>query len=194
MTVLHRTAPRRLLGTLVALFGIGLGGCASTNVGNTWQCPLLQGSVCARVAEADPAAPQRVSMEMPATTGTAVEPSTVRARRYRSGTGARVPITGPASRSRASEPTCRGICRPQDRPARSARSTDEESDGRSNTQAETASQDDDLKPEGSWRDSARTAEVLGRIWIAAYVDAAGVYHEASWVRVVIEPAGWRHAP
>ena len=194
MTVLHRTAPRRLLGTLVALFGIGLGGCASTNVGNTWQCPLLQGSVCARVAEADPAAPQRVSMEMPATTGTVVEPSTVRARRYRNGTGARVPVTGPASRSRASEPTCRGICRPQDRPGRSAGSTDDEPDGWRDTHAVTGSEGDEPQRAASWRDSARTAEVLGRIWIAPYVDVMGVYHEASWVRVVIEPAGWRHAP
>ena len=92
MTALHRTAPRRLFGTLVALFAIGLGGCASTNVGNTWQCPLLQGSVCARVAEADPAAPQSgFRWKCPQTTGTAVESSTVRARRYRSGTGARAP-------------------------------------------------------------------------------------------------------
>ena len=194
MTVLHRTTPRGLLGTLVALIGIGLGGCAATNVGNSWQCPLVQGSACARVAEADPAAPQRVSMGTPADVGTATESSAVRARRYRNGTGARVPATGSASRPRASEPTCRGSCRPQDRPARNAGSTDDEPVGRSDTQAETASQDDDLKPEGSWRESARTPEVLGRIWIAPYVDAAGVYHEASWVRVVIEASGWRKTP
>lgn len=37
----------------------------------------------------------------------------------------------------------------------------------------------------------RTPEVIGRIWIAPYVDDAGMYHEAAWVRVVIEPARWR---
>ena len=37
----------------------------------------------------------------------------------------------------------------------------------------------------------RTEEVVGRIWIAPYVDGNGVYHEASWVRVVLEPARWR---
>ena len=59
-------------GRSVALFGIGLGGCASTNVGNTWQCPLLQGSVCARVAEADPGgAKARFDGHAPATAGTA---------------------------------------------------------------------------------------------------------------------------
>ena len=37
----------------------------------------------------------------------------------------------------------------------------------------------------------RTPEMIGRIWIAPYVDAEGIYHEASWVRAVLEPAGWR---
>jgi len=37
----------------------------------------------------------------------------------------------------------------------------------------------------------RTGEVVARIWIAPFVDADGVYREASHVRVVLEPAGWR---
>ena len=37
----------------------------------------------------------------------------------------------------------------------------------------------------------RTNEIVARIWIAPFVDAAGVYREASHVRVVLEPAGWR---
>ncbi len=40
-------------------------------------------------------------------------------------------------------------------------------------------------------DDLRTAEVIGRIWIAPFVDAEGVYHEAGWVRAVMEPSGWR---
>lgn len=40
----------------------------------------------------------------------------------------------------------------------------------------------------------RTAERIGRIWIGPYVDASGVYREASWVRVVIEPSRWTVAP
>ncbi len=196
MTVLDRTAARVLVGTLVAL---ALGGCAATNVGNTWQCPLVQGSVCARVAEVDPAAPKRVSMGTPADVVTLTEPSAVRARpfrarRYRNATGARVPATRAAPRARESEPTCQGTCRLSDRFGRGAGSTDEEPEDRRDTQAEAGSDGDRLPPAGSWRDSARTPEVLGRIWIAAYVDTAGVYHESSWVRVVIEPAGWRQAP
>ncbi len=40
-------------------------------------------------------------------------------------------------------------------------------------------------------DGLRTSEIIGRIWIAPYVDDAGMYHEAGWVRVVFEPARWR---
>ena len=202
MTVLDRTVVRVLVGTLVAL---ALGGCAATNVGNSWQCPLVQGSVCARVAEADPAAPKRVSMGTPGsmdTLGDAVtstQPSAgharpFRARRYRNGTGARVPATGPAARARVSEPTCQGTCPLSDRLAWRAGSTDKEPEDRRDTQAGAGSDGHGLQPAGSWRDSARTPEVLGRIWIAPYVDTAGVYHESSSVRVVIEPAGWWQAP
>ena len=83
-----------------------------------------------------------------------------------------------------------------DRLAWRAGSTDKEPEDRRDTQAGAGSDGDrhGLQPAGSWRDSARTPEVLGRIWIAPYVDTAGVYHESSWVRVVIEPAGWRQAP
>ena len=41
------------------------------------------------------------------------------------------------------------------------------------------------------RDDHRTDEVVARIWIAPFVDADGVYREASWVRAVLEAAGWR---
>ena len=44
----------------------------------------------------------------------------------------------------------------------------------------------------SGADELRTPEVIGQIWIAPYVDSLGIYHEASWVRVVFEPAGWKH--
>ena len=89
-----RVAAAALAGALL------LGGCAATHVGNTWQCPLVQGSVCARVAEADPAAPTRVSMDTPAEAGAATEPSAVRARRYRNGTGHAYP---PPERRRGRE-------------------------------------------------------------------------------------------
>ena len=52
--------------------------------------------------------------------------------------------------------------------------------------AEPASAEDD--PDA---DDLRTGEVVARIWIAPFVDEGGVYREASHVRVVLEPAGWR---
>ena len=45
--------------------------------------------------------------------------------------------------------------------------------------------------DGPQADDLRTGEVVARIWIAPFVDANGVYREASHVRVVLEPAGWR---
>ena len=37
----------------------------------------------------------------------------------------------------------------------------------------------------------RAPEVIGRVWIAPFVDAGGIYREAHWVRVVMAPAEWR---
>ena len=52
--------------------------------------------------------------------------------------------------------------------------------------AEPASLEND-----SGGDDLRSGEVVARIWIAPFVDAGGVYREATHVRVVLEPAGWR---
>ena len=191
MSMLDTTRLRALAGIVVAF---ALGGCAATNVGNTWQCPLVQGSVCARVAEADPAAPGRVSMDTPADVIAAPDPSAIRARRYRNATGARVPVTGSAARARESEPACGEVCHPGDRLGRNSRNSTQKSQSRRDSQAGTGSDGADPEPAGSWRDGARTPEVLGRIWIAPYVDGDGAYHEASWVRVVLEPARWRREP
>ena len=57
--------------------------------------------------------------------------------------------------------------------------------------AEPASAEDDPGGDGLRGDDLRTGEVVARIWIAPFVDANGVYREASHVRVVLEPAGWR---
>ena len=52
-----------------------------------------------------------------------------------------------------------------------------------------------LQDDGAEEDLAarglRTGEVVARIWIAPFVDADGVYREASHVRAVLAPAGWR---
>lgn len=42
----------------IAAAALALAGCAADYVGEDWQCPLAQGSVCASVAAADPAVPE----------------------------------------------------------------------------------------------------------------------------------------
>ena len=49
----------------------------------------------------------------------------------------------------------------------------------------------DEAEDGPQAGDLRTGEVVARIWIAPFVDANGVYREASYIRVVLEPAGWR---
>ena len=147
-----------VLGTLV------LGGCATSHVGNTWQCPLIEGQPCQSVKDADPAAQVLANADI-------------------SDSAASELFRADKARERAPEATCRGGCRPFGWLRRAFTPRDEEQkdagvdavgteDG-TDAQAGTASGGDELEPEASWRDGARTPEVLGRIWIAPYVDAAG---------------------
>ena len=177
------------LGTLV------LGGCATSHVGNTWQCPLIEGQPCQSVRDADPAAPVLPDPDI-------------------SGSAASGLFRSDTAGARSAQVKCRGGCRPFAWLRRAFASGNGDrtdagvdavgTDAGADAQAENASgsegppraglQPAGLQPAGPWRDGARTPEVLGRIWIAPYVDSAGVYHEGSWVRVVFEPAGWRNAP
>ena len=191
---------------VVGWLATGVGGCAATHVGNDWQCPLAQGSVCTRVAAADPAAPPGTLTGAVADTEPVTQQSEPHASRYRTGTGARRPSARPWTGAREPEAQCRENCRPRDE---RVGADDGLGDGiwalartgvAGNPAGTSAGKD---RSEGEspghesgavWLDSARTAEVIGRIWIAPYVDAAGVYHEAGWIRVVLEPAGWRRNP
>ena len=201
------------------LGAILMGGCATSHVGNSWQCPLVQGSVCARVAEADPASPGRIPTYTNEAAGAATEEFATRVRGYRNATGARWPAARAAASAPEPESICQGDCRVRNRRAQDGGAqhrighgfggTVAESAGAREIAGDTAPGVDDppsagllsaglpsagLPSAGHWRDGARTAEVVGRIWIAPYVDEHGIYHEASWVRVVIEPAGWSVNP
>ena len=178
-----------------------LGGCAASHVGNAWQCPLLQGQPCVSVSQIDPAAPDRRSDTIYShAEGVLVAPLETPLYRSASITEAGSVGTGNAGVA-VRKPICRGGCRPFMRLRRLGRThvgtsantgADEidsgnESGGGSAAQAlalTQAAQDPDAT-------LLRTPEVIGRIWIAPYVDAEGIYHEASWVRAVFEPAGWR---
>ena len=157
-----------------------LAGCSATHVGESWQCPLAQGTSCTTIAEADPA--------VPADARSAVlfgEPLH----------GARHPVGGAAAgvlRDRGE--ACDRDCGPL------AWLTGLFSGGTGNDpaalppEAPAAAEGAEPVAPGSAitaADSLRVPEVLGRIWIAPFVDADGIYREAHWVRVVLEPAGWK---
>ena len=213
MTQGTKYAPRRLAMPAAALIGaLALAGCSSGNIGETWQCPLAEGGSCDSVAAADPAVPDMggrtvlgeplwrargAGSPIPAETSCPAEcsggfdpfawlawlfgaeasegeaRSAAESGRALSATAAQSPdarsgeeISAPAAAATAALPDEPDS--PQDDPARNDPVTDE-------------MREDDL----------RTGEVVARIWIAPFVDADGVYREASHVRVVLEPAGWR---
>ena len=167
-----------------ALAALLLAGCSSGHVGEDWQCPLAAGGSCASVAAADPAVPK------PAV-----------ARRSSPGEPIRLlPRESEASPSSMETRSCTVNCgfdpfawlarllgaetgdggkhpaepEPVALPAEAAQAEDRPADN------------DDLAA-----DTLRTGERVARIWIAPFVDANGIYREASHVRVVLEPAGWR---
>ena len=207
-----------------------LGGCAGTNVTDSWQCPLAQGNVCTSVSAADPAVPESADPRALAT-------------------------QLPLYRERPAPPApreCTGLCDPFAWLADLFTATPDDSgtvtegagdnsnlagvapagvevmtpDGKQGGPAVTQPGDPETKPTGVEAaavapsesdtdvveqsvtaagipstpvpalsvpadDDLRTDEVIGRIWIAPFVDENGVYHEASWVRAVFEAAGWR---
>ena len=191
---------KRIIPVLAAAAALALAGCAATNVGDSWQCPLAQGKVCASVAAADPAVPE------PAAGKPVPREPLYRAR----GAGDVSPTSGPA---------CNSECGSFDPFAWLGRlfGAQAYNEGGERDEAPSASEPD-FPAEAAAKSSAspdvpaadagieaailpaheapvdgdlRTGEVVARIWIAPFVDAGGVYREASHVRIVLEPAGWR---
>ena len=177
---------------------LALAGCAGTNVGSEWQCPMAQGKACVSIAGADPAiakpAAGTVTIHKPLHEG-------------------RVAAVPGAARSTATAGAakdgndCRGTCNPLSWlaglfEAREAAAEDGLSDPvpdavpdepvpEAEREIEAAPVSAAAAVPAPGGDDLRTGEVVGRIWIAPFVDAAGVYREAGWARVVIAPAGWR---
>ena len=175
-----------------------LGGCAASHVGNTWQCPLIQGQPCVSVADADPA-------------GAGAQRTGARQTGARAGNTGAIPVSEPPlyrtasiARDRTGEtaaapprPGCRAGCRAFAWLRRLGRHGTEAPPDGGVGEADTDTGEPGEPPEMPHAGTPavgdlRTPEVIGRIWIAPYVDAHGVYHEASWVRVVFEPSGWKH--
>ena len=198
--------------TLAALL---LAGCSSGHIGESWQCPLAKGGTCDSVATADPAVP-----DMDAARNTVLGEPLWRVRATELDTPAPPPCSADCGGGfdpfawlarlfdgetdggeKAAAP---GPVRllPVEASAPAVPPADPVAAHRKPGPAETdpapfpAEQNG---PEISAADEAapgdhnnfRTDEVVARIWIAPFVDADGVYREASYVRVVLEPAGWR---
>ena len=213
MTVETSNVLRRFLAPAMAAAALTLAGCAATHIGEDWQCPLAQGARCVSVAAADPAVrgagpivplagsgQRRAKATPPATpTETRQPPATTEPGR---------PVSAKDPADSAGKRDCLAFCRPfrwfarlleadAERKAAvdSARTDDapeSPADGeapRPNPTIDPASRaEDEPVPDAD----VRLAETVGRVWIAPYVDANGVYREASWVRIVIAPAAWRH--
>ncbi len=175
-----------------------LGGCAAGHVGNAWQCPLIQVQPCVSVADADPAGA--------GAQGTGARDGNIEAARNtadRPVPGSEAPLyrAAPAedrAHDRTAQPSrtgCRGGCRPFAWLRRLGRHGTEALPEPDVGEADTGAAGEPVEMPRTDTPAVvdlRTPEVVGRIWIAPYVDALGVYHEASWVRVVFEPAGWKH--
>ena len=200
--------PKRPMPALIVLAAIALGGCSGTNVGSTWQCPLAQGASCDSVAAADPAAPDMAAgkpvlreplyRERGAGDAGAVDEASVSGRPCDAGCSGGFdpfgwlakllgpdgdddtpPVADTAAKSAAPPPSPES--QPGDAPADTAPVSPQVPD------VEAAALPAGPAPAAD----LRTGEVVGRIWIAPFVDGNGVYREASHVRVVLEPASWR---
>ena len=199
--------PRRMALPAVALAALLLAGCSSGHVGESWQCPLADTGTCDSVADADPAVP-----DMHAARHTVLGEPLWRTRREQT-------RTMPRKADSACEADCAGFdpfgwlarlfggetaaektaatgptrLLPPEAPTPSAPPA-EPLPADQGSAALTAEPDaPEIHPVAEDPPGAglRTDEVVARIWIAPFVDADGVYREASWVRAVLEPAGWR---
>ena len=190
---------------LAAAAALALPGCSGTHVGESWQCPLAQGSSCASIADADPAVPDATPDATPEAALALRAPLT------------RSPEPRGSDRTRDASLTdgaCRTGCGPFAWVVRWLGIESGAADGAdaadtagatvvasapaeppaTQTPAETVAEASDLPlpvPATGPDEALREAEVIGRIWIAPFVDGAGVYREGAWVRTVLEPALWR---
>ena len=210
------TYPRGARLAAAVLAGLLLAGCSSGHVGESWQCPLADAGTCDSVAAADPAVPDanaagntvlgeplwRVrggeTVAAPPVSDASCEaacdggfdPFAWLARLFGvdendSGKAGRAPQPLVPNRSTVAAPAA--VSPTDTLPAEPLPAEP----GSAVLPAEPVAPEIHPGAEDPQGADLRTDEVVARIWIAPFVDADGVYREASWVRVVLEPAGWR---
>ena len=201
MTIRMTYAPRRLAIPAASMAAMLLAGCSSGNIGESWQCPLAETGSCDSVAAADPAVPDMGAARKTLLTeplwrqrGGEPEPPPPAPCEAECGGGfdpfgwlMRLFGTGQEDEAlaKAKSPSATHVAPP---PETGTRPTEPATAA---LPAEPASVEDDPGGDSLRGDGLRTGEVVARIWIAPFVDADGVYREASHVRVVLESAGWR---
>jgi len=181
-----------------------LAGCSSDHIGESWQCPLAAGGSCVSVAAADPTVPdpkaaRNTVLAEPLWRARATEPETPPeppcAAECQGGFDPFAWLAGLFGAE-----THEGEARPSGEPAQAPAATaappsvpgpGEEADAPAAPAATALPAEPETAEQDPAADDWRTGEVIGRIWIAPFVDADGVYREASHVRVVLEPARWR---
>ena len=209
MTPRIKPSPRRGALPAAGLAALLLAGCASDHVGESWQCPLADTGTCDSVAAADPAVPG-----MDATRNAVLAEPLWRVRNTdrpappveafcesacdggfdllgwlgrlfgpETADGEEASAAGPVRLPPSEAPDLAAL------PAEPFPPTGPEQDAMEPAPAALPAEPDagEIHAPGD----LRTGEVVARIWIAPFVDADGVYREASHVRVVLEPAGWR---
>ncbi len=209
--------PRRMALSAAAIAALLLAGCSSDNVGESWQCPLANAGTCDSVSAADPAVPdmngpRSAVLREPLWRVRAAEPDTPvppvcsaeceggfnpfgwLARRFGAGeddSGTADPEPQPLA-SKTSTAAAPAAVSPTDAlPAEPGSGGLPASPGTAALPAEPDVIEPHRITENPHVGNLRTDEVVARIWIAPFVDADGVYREGSWVRAVLEPAGWR---
>ena len=213
-------ASRRAALPAATLAALLLAGCSSGNIGESWQCPLAKGGSCDSVAAADPALPdaggrtvlgeplwQVRGDELPevrAETRCATEcdggfdPFAWLARLFGGDPGSLAGAGGDDGESRTSGPVAGAGSPSAGEPATADIAAAASPFAPSKQEKRSPEPEAALLPaqpgpaqDGRGAGELRTDEVVARIWIAPFVDADGVYREASYIRVVLEPAGWR---
>ena len=207
MTHATKPIPRLAAVPAAAIAALLLAGCSTGHIGETWQCPLAEGGACDSVAAADPAVPA-------ATGGTVLGEPLWRVRGAEPSIPAETPCAAVcgegfdpfawlarlfgAEAGEAEARSAGGSARVPSSPTAPPSDAEPGEEAAATATAGTAERAAAVLPaepgpgqDGPAQDDLRTGEVVARIWIAPFVDGNGVYREASHVRVVLEPAGWR---
>ena len=179
---------------MMAVAGLALAGCATTHVSEDWQCPPAGDARCVSVAAADPAV-RGADQAIERRSGDAEIAALPRLSRERSAHSQSV-AAKPDAEDRAWRRLGFACYNPFAFLARLLPGGSVNAGSADNGPAGGAPGNDEaqgaIAPEPPAPDAElRAPERIGRVWIAPYVDADGVYREASWVRIVIAPADWK---